>query len=70
MGDHAAKQAAYAQKRRQHAGLREMPLRLYRVTFADGQQVEERCIGLSQIAAQWPDAKRVEWMADTKGPFW
>lgn len=70
MNEHEAKQAAYALKRRQRAGVREIPLRVYVVTFGDGQQVTERCIGLSQVAAEHPDAVRVEWVDSTVGAFW
>lgn len=67
---HLSKQAAYAAKRRSVTGTTAIALRTYRVTFADGAEVFERRIGLSQVAAQWPDAWRVEWVKDESGQFW
>lgn len=66
----AAKQAAYVLKRRQQRGAQTIPLRFYRVTYADGRQVEERCIGLAQVAAEHPEAVLVEWIGSTEGAFW
>lgn len=63
-------QAAYARKRQTHTGARTMELRTYRVVLADGREVVERCIGLSQVAALYPDARVVERVGETKGAFW
>lgn len=51
--------------------LREMPYptNLYRVTLPDGTTLEERAIGLSQIAAHYPQAVRVE-VVVAVGDFW
>lgn len=71
MTDHEAKQAAYAAKRAAHTrGTRTLDLRIYRVTLPSGQQLEERCIGLSQVAAEHPEAVRVELVREERGAFW
>ncbi len=66
----APRQPAYAQKRRHTRGVTQIPLRIYLVTYGDGSTVVERCIGLSQVAAEHPHALRVEWVGSTVGPFW
>jgi|GEM_PF-2753044 hypothetical protein len=64
------RQPAYVQKRRQNRGVTQIPLRIYLVTYGDGSTVVERCIGLSQVAAEHPHAQRVEWIGSTVGGFW
>jgi hypothetical protein len=69
MSDHEAKQAAYAAKRPKLA--EQYPTIEYRVMFRDGSDRIERVIGMSQIAAYWPDAvqvTRLDW--DGAGGFW
>ena len=68
MSDHQAKQAAYAAKRKHATRLEQVPMLDFRVVLPDGTERHERAIGLSQIAAYWPDAIRVERM-DAAG-FW
>lgn len=71
MTDHAAKQAAYARKRQKLTGTTTMDLRTYRVTLPDGGEVIERCIGLSQVAAEHPTATKVELVGEkTHANFW
>lgn len=64
------RQPAYAQKRRQERGVTQIPLRIYLVTYGDGSTVVERCIGLSQVAAEHPHAVMGEWVGSEVGPFW
>jgi hypothetical protein len=69
--DHLAKQAAYAAKRAQHTQAERYPTILYRVVLPDDSEKIERVIGLSQIAAYYPDAKRIERLNDgDKAGFW
>jgi hypothetical protein len=68
MTDHDAKQAAYAANRPKIANPK-YPTREYRVTLPDGSEKIERVIGLSQIAAYYPDAIRVE-LVEEVGGFW
>jgi hypothetical protein len=64
-------QPAYAAKRTDTTGAATMEIRIYRVTLADGREVFERVVSLSQVAAAWPDAKTVEWVGETeKKNFW
>ena len=68
MSDAAAKQAAYAAQRAANTRLGGVPMVSYRVVLPDGTERLERVIGLSQIAAMWPEAVRVT-RADFGG-FW
>ena len=68
MSEHEAKQAAYAAKRATVTRAK-YPTVEYRVTLPDGSEKIERVIGLSQIAAYWPDAIKVE-RIDACGGFW
>ncbi len=71
MTNHCALQAAYAAKRRSVTGTATMDLRTYRVTLPDGREVIERCIGLSQVAAEHPAAVKVELVGEkTHANFW
>lgn len=71
MTDAATLQAAYAAKRAAHTGARTMGLRTYRVVLADGREVVERVIGLSQVAALYPDARVVERIGEGEhANFW
>jgi len=70
MSDHDAKQAAYAAKRATVTRA-QYPTILYRVVLPDDSEKIERVIGLSQIAAYYPDAKRIERLSDgDKAGFW
>jgi hypothetical protein len=42
----------------------------YRVFLPDGREVIERVIGLSMVAAYYPDAWKVERVDATTGGFW
>ena len=53
------KQAAYEAKRRAATGLAAVPMVEYRIVFRDGTEKVERAIGLSQIAAYYPEAVQV-----------
>jgi len=53
------KQAVYAAKRAR-TGMSAVPMIDYRVTLPDGTEKIERVIGLSQIAAYWPQAIKIE----------
>ena len=55
----AEKQAAYEAKRRDVTGLAAVPMVEYRIIFRDGVEKTERAIGLSQIAAYYPDCVQV-----------
>lgn len=67
----AEKQAAYERMRAEWTrGATKIPLRTYVVTLPDGREVTERCIGLSQVAARWPDARRVVWVGEGVKAFW
>ena len=70
MTEHEAKQAAYAAKRAaRFSADAKYPTVEYRVFLADGREFIERVIGLSQIAAYWPDAIKIE-RVDACGGFW
>jgi hypothetical protein len=66
----AAKQSAYEAKRRAATGLKAVPMIEYRVFLPDGREVIERVIGLSMVAAYYPDAWKVERVDATTGGFW
>jgi hypothetical protein len=68
VSDHEEKQRRYAAKRPKLAEPK-YSTREYRVTLPDGSERIERVIGLSQIAAYWPDAIRVE-LVEAVGGFW
>jgi len=53
------KQANYAAKRAR-TGMSAVAMIDYRVTLPDGSEMIERVIGLSQIAAYWPEAIKIE----------
>lgn len=64
----AKKQASYEAKRRAVTGIAAVPTVEFRVVMRDGTEKIERVIGLSQVAAYWPDAvqiTRCDW-----GGFW
>ena len=71
MSEHQARQARYQAKRQAVTGATKMDLRTYRVTLPDGSEVVERCIGLSQVAAEHPEAVKVELVGDkSHANFW
>ena len=62
------KQANYAAKCAR-TGISAVPMIDYRVTLPDGAEKIERVIGLSQIAAYWPEAIKIE-RVDACGGFY
>jgi len=67
----AEKQAIYAiyQAKRARVGMSTVAMIDYRVTLPDGSEMVERVIGLSQIAAYWPEAIKIE-RVDACGGFY
>ena len=63
------KQAAYEAKRREVTGQPAVQKFTYRVTLPDGTEVIERVIGLSEIAAYYPQARAVVLLPPV-GAFW
>ena len=53
------KQRAYEAKRREVTRLAAVPMVEFRIIFRDGSEKVERAIGLSQIAAYYPDACQI-----------
>jgi len=66
--DHVRKQREYEAKRLKVAGAQYQTVE-YRVFLPDGTEKIERAIGLSQIAAYWPDAIKIE-RVDACGGFY
>ena len=64
----ADKQRAYEAKRREVTGMAAVPMVEFRIIFRDGTEKTERAIGLSQIAAYYPDCVQVS-RCDWSG-FW
>lgn len=55
----ADKQRAYEAKRRAATGMASVPMIEYCVTMPDGTEKTERAIGLSQVAAYYPEAVQI-----------